>query len=55
MIPRIHDGGRGVRGLVAYFTHDPSSAGERRPPTADRVGLVVGPEHADRRPAPPPA
>ena len=42
MIPRIHDGGRGVRGLVAYFTHDPSSAGERRPTTADRVGLVVG-------------
>ncbi len=42
MIPRIHDGGRGVRGLVAYFTHDPPSAGERRPTTADRVGLVVG-------------
>ena len=42
MIPRIHDGGRGVRGLVAYITHDPSSAGERQPTSADRVGLVAG-------------
>ena len=42
MIPRIHAGGRGVRGLVAYITHDQSSADERQPTTADRVGLVVG-------------
>ncbi len=42
MIPRIHDGGRGVRGLVAYITHDASSPGERQPTSADRVGLVVG-------------
>ncbi len=42
MIPRIHDGGRGVRGLVAYITHDASSPDERQPTSADRVGLVVG-------------
>ena len=42
MIPRIHTGGRGVRGLVAYITHDPSSAGEPQPTTAERVGLVAG-------------
>ncbi len=42
MIPRIHDGGRGVRGLVAYITHDASSPNERQPTSADRVGLVVG-------------
>ena len=42
MIPRIHAGGRGVRGLVAYITHDQSSADERQPTTADRVGLVAG-------------
>ncbi len=42
MIPRIHAGGRGLRGLVAYITHDRSSADERRPTTADRVGLVAG-------------
>ena len=28
MILRIHAGGRGVRGVVAYITHDPASAGE---------------------------
>ena len=42
MIPRIHAGGRGVRGLVAYVTHDQPSAGERQPTTAERVGLVAG-------------
>ena len=42
MIPRIHAGGRGVCGLVAYITHDPSSPGERQPTTAERVGLVAG-------------
>ena len=42
MIARIHAGGRGVRGLVAYITHDQSSADERQPTTADRVGLVAG-------------
>ncbi len=42
MIARINAGGRGVRGLVAYITHDPSSADERPPTTADRVGLVAG-------------
>ena len=42
MIPRIHAGGRGVRGLVAYITHDPSSADERQPTTDERVGLVAG-------------
>ena len=42
MIPRIHAGGRGVRGLVAYITHDPSSAGEPQPATDERVGLVAG-------------
>ena len=42
MIPRIHAGGRGVRGLLAYITHDPSSAGERKPTTDNRVGLVAG-------------
>ena len=42
MIPRIHAGGRGVRGLVAYITHDPASPGERHPTTDERVGLVAG-------------
>ena len=42
MIPRIHAGGRGVRGLVAYITHDPASPGKRPPTTAERVGLVAG-------------
>ena len=42
MIPRIHVGGRGVRGLVAYITHDPSSPDERQPTTDERVGLVAG-------------
>ncbi len=42
MIPRIHAGGRGVRVLVAYITHDPSSAGERQPTTDERVGRVAG-------------
>ena len=42
VIPRIHAGGRGVRGLVAYITHDPSSADERQPTTDERVGLVAG-------------
>ncbi len=42
MIPRIHAGGRGVRGLVAYITHDPASPGERHPTTDNRVGLVAG-------------
>ena len=42
MIARIHAGGRGVRGLVAYITHDPSSADQPQPTTADRVGLVAG-------------
>ena len=42
MIARIHVGGRGMRGLVAYITHDSSSADERQPTTADRVGLVAG-------------
>ena len=38
----MHTGGRGVRGLVAYITHDPASPGERRPATDERVGLVAG-------------
>ena len=42
MIPRIHAGGRGVRGLVAYITHDPSSPDQRQPTTAERVGMVAG-------------
>ena len=42
MIPRIHAGGRGGRGLVAYITHDRPSAGERQPTTDERVGLVAG-------------
>ena len=42
MIPRIHAAGRGVRGLVAYITHDPASPGERHPTTDERVGLVAG-------------
>ena len=42
MIPHIHAGGRGVRGLVAYITHDPASPGERHPTTDERVGLVAG-------------
>ena len=42
MIPRIHAGGRGVRGLLAYITHDPSSPDQRQPTTAERVGLVAG-------------
>ena len=42
MIPRIHTGGRGVRGLVAYITHDPSSPDQRQPTTDERVGLVAG-------------
>ena len=42
MIARIHAGGRGMRGLVAYITHDQSSADERQPTSADRVGLVAG-------------
>ena len=42
MIPRIHAGGRGVRGLVAYITHDPSSPDQRQPTTDERVGLVAG-------------
>ena len=42
MIPRIHTGGRGVRGLVAYITHDQSSADQRQPTTDERVGLVAG-------------
>ena len=42
MIPRMHTGGRGVRGLVAYITHDPASPGQRQPTTDERVGLVAG-------------
>ena len=42
MIQRIHAGGRGVRGLVAYVTHDQPSAGARQPTTDERVGLVAG-------------
>ena len=42
MIPRIHAGGRGLRGLVAYITHDPASPGERHPTSDERVGLVAG-------------
>ena len=42
MISCIHAGGRGVRGLVAYITHDASSPGEPQPTTAERVGLVAG-------------
>ena len=42
MIPHIHAGGRGVRGLVAYITHDPSSPDGRQPTTDERVGLVAG-------------
>ena len=42
MIVRIHADGRGVRGLVACITHDPSSADQRQPTTDERVGLVAG-------------
>ena len=42
MIPCIHALGHGVRGLVAYTTHDQPSAGEPQPTTAERVGLVAG-------------
>ena len=42
MIPCIHALGHGVRGLLAYTTHDRPSAGEPQPTTAERVGLVAG-------------
>ncbi|MCY4123508.1 MAG: relaxase/mobilization nuclease domain-containing protein [Acidobacteria bacterium] len=42
MIPRIHAGGRGVRGLLAYITHDPASADGRHPTTAERIGVIAG-------------
>ena len=42
MIPCIHALGRGVRGVLAYTTHDQPSAGEPQPTSADRVGLVAG-------------
>ena len=42
MITHIHAGSRGVRGLAACITHDQSSADERQPTSADRVGLVAG-------------
>ena len=42
MIGCIHAAGRGVRGVLAYVTHDQPSAGERQPTTDERVGLVAG-------------
>ena len=42
MISCIHAGGRGVRGLVAYITHDASSPNQRQPTSDERVGLVAG-------------
>ena len=41
-LARLHAGGRGVRGLLAYTTHDPSSPDQRQPTTDERVGLVAG-------------
>ena len=37
MIGRIIGSGRGIAGMVAYITHDQTSAGNRRPTTAERV------------------
>ena len=42
MISCIHALGHGVRGLVAYTTHDQPSAGDPQPTTDERVGLVAG-------------
>ena len=40
VVPRIHAGGKSFSGVVAYLTHDAGTADERRPKTAERVGLV---------------
>ena len=40
MVPRIHAGGGSFSGVVAYLTHDAGTPDERRPTSADRMGLV---------------
>ena len=41
MIGRIIGSGRGIAGMVAYITHDQTSAGNRRPTTAERVAWTA--------------
>ena len=41
MIPRIIGSGRGVAGMVAYITHDQTSADDRRPTTSERVAWTA--------------
>ena len=41
MIGRIIGSGRGVAGMVAYITHDQTSADNRQPTTADRVAWTA--------------
>lgn len=40
MVPRVHAGGGSFSGLVSYLTHDAGVPDDRRPETAERVGLV---------------
>ena len=40
MVPRVHAGGGSFSGLVSYLTHDAGVPDDRRPKTAERVGLV---------------
>ena len=41
MIPRILGSGRGIAGMVAYITHDQTSADNRRPTTSERVAWTA--------------
>ena len=41
MIGRIIGSDRGIAGMVAYITHDQTSAGNRRPTTAERVAWTA--------------
>lgn len=51
MVPRIHAGGKSFSGVVAYLTHDAGTPDERRPKTAERVGLVELENLPECRPA----
>ena len=41
VIGRIIGSGRGIAGMVAYITHDQTSAGNRRPTTSERVAWTA--------------
>lgn len=51
MVPRIHAGGKSFSGVVAYLTHDAGTLDERRPKTAERVGMVELENLPECRPA----